>query len=128
MSKQGPEGTKQVTFLSDHKFTKLRTAVTSITSADENKTATKNKAGTTNDTATTSTTETVIETTKRTIDEVVSVDGGKESHIRRVITETVEITRNKKSVASESLKSSEQEQLSEQEHKQEKDSAQVVKT
>jgi hypothetical protein len=114
--------------LPDHKYTKLGTAVTSTASIDENKTATENKASTTNDTATTSTTETVTETTKRTIDEVVSIDGGKESHIHRIITETVEITRNKKSVASESLKSNEQDQLSEQEHKQEKEIVQSVNT
>jgi hypothetical protein len=81
--------------------------VTSTASGNEGKAAAENKAATTNDTVTTSTAETVTETTKRTIDEVVSIDNSKESHIRRVITETVEITRNKKTVASENLKLSE---------------------
>lgn len=101
--------------------------MTSTTSGNEVKAATENKAATTNDTATTSTAETVAEITKRTIDEVVSIDSSKESHIRRVITETVEITRNNKTVAPETLKLSEQEQLSEQEYKQEKDVVQSVK-
>jgi hypothetical protein len=95
--------------------------VISTVSANEAKLAIEDKAATTNDTATTSTTETVTETTTPTIDEVVSVDGGKESHIHQVITETVETTRSKNPVASMSLKSNGIEQLSEQEHRQEKD-------